>query len=632
LFTCLLSIFYFKLYDKNLNNKIELYQAQERIIVQGVVEDYSYFGVGLPRYTLSVKRINGKKVRSFNCKVYVEDVFALGENILVEGQFKPLSEKSNKSTNYAKEVYGTLTAKNLQIIKDTPLSFDYICGEVRAKLLNKTKIIYDNKTLPIVMAMGYSDKSMLSGSLKQGFRTAGISHALVVSGLHIGIITGAMVCLMSFLPISKKLKNIILAVFLVGYMGVVGFTPSVIRAGVLSVIVLIGRNFLWETDNLTILGCVVLLTALANPYSGADVGLLLSYSACLGVMYAGQVCKNRELGLVVQSLITTVGAVSFTFPILVLFSMEMTLLSPIFNLILSPIIMVICVLSVFTPILGSIGVVGEILNMVLVPLNKAAINILMAAVAFIQENFGFAMVNLSSEVFKVMTFVGLCALAVAILGFKNKKVRINFLFIVLLSTLLCYNFTNKDMLTLTVFDSGKEVSFMVSKGGVNQLILSENISVKRLSEFIYANNLTHFDKVYLCEDEPTGKGAIYEYSHMVEEVRKSQKYKEDNFYLISNIYGDERVYYLGVGGTVIGFSHGGAVIQKPCDFYFFTREVPHGVRAENIYYFTPLLKRQTEAAQDLSAQRLIYDLKIKINTKNHTYKIVKDVLNFGDEL
>ena len=148
----------------------------------------------------------------------------------------------------------------------------------------------------LAVAMGFGEKSLVDQSVLNSFKYTGLAHAVVVSGLHIGFIVSVLISLMYCIPLNKKLKNIVLCLLVFIFMGIIGFTPSIIRAGCLILSVTIGRTLIVETDNYTVLGIVILVTLLFNPYSANNGSLLLSYTAYFGVVQAAEIARQKNFG------------------------------------------------------------------------------------------------------------------------------------------------------------------------------------------------------------------------------------------------------------------------------------------------------------------------------------------------
>ena len=75
-------------------------------------------------------------------------------------------------------------------------------------------------------------------------------------------------------------------------MAITGFTPSVVRSGVMITLTYCAMIFLRKSDGLNSLGFSGLVLTLFNPYTVADVGMLLSFSATLGILMWSKPISN----------------------------------------------------------------------------------------------------------------------------------------------------------------------------------------------------------------------------------------------------------------------------------------------------------------------------------------------------
>ena len=153
----------------------------------------------------------------------------------------------------------------------------------------------------VLAAMTVGDRSGLSAKMRSAYRGAGLSHVLVVSGMHVSILCGDV--LGRLLPSRKKrlrgytgrrvraLFSAVLALLLVG---VTGFTPSVLRAAAAVWLSALGVWVYGPPDVLTSLGVAGVLMTAGNSYAVCDVGFQLSFAAVVGTLAGGAVVRRSQ--------------------------------------------------------------------------------------------------------------------------------------------------------------------------------------------------------------------------------------------------------------------------------------------------------------------------------------------------
>ncbi|MBQ7284065.1 MAG: ComEC/Rec2 family competence protein, partial [Oscillospiraceae bacterium] len=154
----------------------------------------------------------------YNVSIYYHNKLQLCDVVQITGKFKPARSDKYIFSSYADNIKGSITIDDLKVIDKDVNTVKYKCLTMKGLLLKNAEELYDNEYFAIVSAMGYNDGHHLTKSVKALFKTAGLSHALVVSGLHVGIIMLAVQWLLKHIPISKKIKNIITAVIIIVFM------------------------------------------------------------------------------------------------------------------------------------------------------------------------------------------------------------------------------------------------------------------------------------------------------------------------------------------------------------------------------------------------------------------------------
>jgi competence protein ComEC len=131
----------------------------------------------------------------------------------------------------------------------------------------------------VLRAMLLGDRTFVEREEATDFQKTGVYHLLVVAGLHVG----ALVFFLVWLGRKFRLPPLWTAVatlgLLIAYVGVVEERPPVLRAALMTAIVLLGRLFFRRLDllNSAALAALVLLTA--NPLAVRDSSFQLTFLA-----------------------------------------------------------------------------------------------------------------------------------------------------------------------------------------------------------------------------------------------------------------------------------------------------------------------------------------------------------------
>ncbi|NLW20331.1 MAG: DUF4131 domain-containing protein [Clostridiales bacterium] len=140
---------------------------------------------------------------------------------------------------------------------------------------------------PLFKALLLGQRDELDEGLQQNFRLAGIAHVLAVSGLHVGFLVLALRGLLGLLRLPPRVTFVVVLLFLLLYCRLLDFSPSVLRASLLAVLLLSGRLLRRRVDPLTSLAAAFVLILLARPLDLFNLGFQLSFLAVLGIITLG---------------------------------------------------------------------------------------------------------------------------------------------------------------------------------------------------------------------------------------------------------------------------------------------------------------------------------------------------------
>lgn len=182
-------------------------------------------------------------------------------------------------------------------------------------------------------------KTGLSDDLSEKLRTVGLVHIVVASGAHLSILIE--IARKIFGKLSRFAGLLFSVIFVVFFMAMVGWTPSIMRAGVMTILTLlawyVGRKFApWRIILIVAAG-----TLLVNPMFMINLGWLLSFASFAGIMILGpRLTKffygEKKPGFVAEVVITTLAATLMTLPIILYYYGTVSLISVIANLLILP--------------------------------------------------------------------------------------------------------------------------------------------------------------------------------------------------------------------------------------------------------------------------------------------------------
>lgn len=162
----------------------------------------------------------------------------------------------------------------------------------------------------------------VSSELADAMRQASVGHLTAVSGANCSIVVGFVMGVASWLGAGWRSRHAIGALSLVGFVALVGFEASVVRASFLLLIVLLGRFLGRPAGGVPALAAGVIVGLVLFPDLARSTGYCLSVAATAGILLLQQPLESwgRRSGLprvLVLTIATTVAAQAGCLPLLV---------------------------------------------------------------------------------------------------------------------------------------------------------------------------------------------------------------------------------------------------------------------------------------------------------------------------
>lgn len=313
-------------------------------------------------------------------------------------------------------------------------------------------------------------------------------------------------------------------------MAITGFVPCVMRSGIMYLIYLAGMIFRRDADSLNSLGISVLILCVINPYAAADVGLLLSFAATLGLIMLSQPINNwmktkyepiRHGRAFVSStratLSTTAGAVLLTLPIIILSFGTVSLIAPLANILeLVP-----------SSFMMEFAAVSAVLNTIK-PLSFLAMPfaLLTGLLAKYMQwcahwlaQIPYASISASYGFVKVWLVAVLMLVGITIILMKNTrlfKATAVLSVILLFAGILSYQISMQNVTRLEILDVGTGTSVVLTKNGHAALIGCGGFSPKTIASYLRSLGVQKLDYMQLSgasNDEFTNAAQLIDTFH-----------------------------------------------------------------------------------------------------------------------
>lgn len=197
----------------------------------------------------------------------------------------------------------------------------------------------------LVPGLVLGDTSLTPPELTEAMVATGMSHLSAVSGSNVAIVVGAVVWLCSLAGVPRRARPWLAAVALLGFVVLARPEPSVLRAGVMGGVALLGMAATRRAASLPALAASIVLLLVLDPWLARSYGFALSVLATLGLVLFVRpwsvALRRRWPRLpepVAQGLVIPVAASLTTAPVVAMLQGEVSVVGLLTNLLAAPLV------------------------------------------------------------------------------------------------------------------------------------------------------------------------------------------------------------------------------------------------------------------------------------------------------
>ena len=264
------------------------------------------------------------------------DKINLGDKVKIKGTLKLPSKNTVPNLfNYRKylnnnNIYYILTASEITKIKNNTKILTHYKNKLQKYINRKKAHTYLNIFI-------LSNKNDLDKEVLNSYQVNGLSHLFSISGMHITLLLGTILKLLDKVSYNRYYKYIFLIIILIIYMYLTDFTPSILRSGIMFILLTLNKlfNFKIKTKNIIMLTFIIIV--LINPYYIYNLGFQLSYLISFYLIIFAHII-NKHKNYFKKIFITSLISFLVSFPIIISNYYQVNLLSILINLLFVPII------------------------------------------------------------------------------------------------------------------------------------------------------------------------------------------------------------------------------------------------------------------------------------------------------
>ncbi|MDR0315013.1 MAG: ComEC/Rec2 family competence protein [Oscillospiraceae bacterium] len=440
-----------------------------------------------------------------------------------------LGEQSENAHLYFKSsrVYiGAYTYEEIEPISPDDKPFMYRIVKIRHYIKDTVTDKLPGEEGAVLIGMLIGDSSEMGRDTYDNFKKSGVSHLFAVSGLHLSIFAMFVFNILSATRLGKGKAAFISGVFTLFFMALAGFTPSVMRAGIMTIVYFIGQAARRDTDSLTSLGLAAILVTFLNPFSAVSAGLMLSFSATLGIIVLSkplsEPIKRRlgkwkskrfagVLGAIAEMAAITISASLFTLPVMMLRFGGMSSVSVITNLLtvnaggsamlLSGTAVIVSALPIISGVSMPLFFISGILAKYVLWCTQRLAQLSFSYIAF---NYDY-MVN-----WMIGAFILLLA-AVIFKGERKRNIRLASILsvIILLAAVLSNTWLNRNITKINVVHTGNGTGVVLTREGRGIVIGcgGEYYTASNVDNVLFSNSVSQIDLMIIPRTQETESSA-----------------------------------------------------------------------------------------------------------------------------
>lgn len=339
----------------------------QKVVMTGEISDDPAVNErGFLIFNLNVKSINSQpaggvvSVRTYNQKL------RRGYQVAVTSKFD-----ATLGNKLGQLVYGTVTIQSSKLSSLEQWRQRYFAGMRNA---------LPEPSASFALGLLLGTRGLIPKDVQTMLTTVGLTHLIAVSGYNLTIIVNAT---RKPLRSVSKFMALMAPVWLIFvFMLLTGFSASIVRAAIVCGLSLIAGYYGRSYKPMVLIMLSGVITLMYNPaYLWSDVGWQLSFLAFYGILVLGPLMEQqfRAHGTISKLMIESMSAYIITLPLIVALFGNVSVIAPLANLIILPLVPLVMFLAFISGMFGISTPLAPILGLPL----KILLSLMLGVMSFL---------------------------------------------------------------------------------------------------------------------------------------------------------------------------------------------------------------------------------------------------------
>lgn len=240
------------------------------------------------------------------------------------------------------------TASVAPVLIENPRYLQKTIGAIRESFLGSVAgVTPDSKGLVAGLAVG--ERTLLSDATSENMRKVALTHLVAVSGANCAIVLASVYFGLGLLGVKRRQRFIAALISLIVYVLVVGFDPSVLRAGFMAATVIAAMWLGRGVSPMRALALSMVILLCFDPWLAIDFAFSLSVFSTLGILVLAPAIYERLSKLpkpLAVGLAVSFSAQLYCIPVMLMLQPELPVFGVLANILAEPMVAPVTVLGI----------------------------------------------------------------------------------------------------------------------------------------------------------------------------------------------------------------------------------------------------------------------------------------------